>query len=648
MVARDASKTSREKSFPHSLVRRLWILALLGAPVWITAPSARAQISPGPLSRAHQSLSGPTQCTSCHVVGRGAAELKCQECHREIAAEIASGQGLHSKFPDKEKCAACHSEHNGEEYPLIRWQPSLKGFDHSQTGYLLQGKHAGLECNQCHTPSHIQQSAKSLIKMKDLRNTFLGLSQECTTCHEDPHKGQLGANCTQCHNFVDWKAATNFDHTKTKFPLTGLHAKVPCAKCHTSETRGGPPRFSGIPFARCSDCHGDPHYGTFTQACDTCHTTSGWKKVAENERFDHSKTKFPLLGKHVEVDCAKCHANGNFKKPVTFAKCMDCHTPDPHGGQFADRADHGECASCHTVNGWKPSLFDVKAHAASAYPLEGKHATVACAKCHTPAGTATRYKIPFAKCTDCHSDVHAGQFAAAPYTGKCESCHTVHGFRPSTFTIAEHQKSGFPLKGSHLAVPCFECHTTDLGPPGSKIVPYHFANLACTSCHKNPHGDRFQAQMQQVKNGHPAGCEACHSEVSWTDLPSFDHSKTQFPLRGSHAKLACEQCHKPSGAEGKLNEASFKSTPTDCSSCHHDPHGGQFVKGEKPESCSTCHNTERWKPSTFDHETQTNFSLKGAHEKVACESCHTGSRMIDGKSVVVYKLAPRECSDCHD
>jgi len=619
--------------------------------VWLGAASlsVRAQISPGPLSRAHESLSGPTQCTSCHVVGKGAAEMKCQECHKEIAAEISAGRGLHSRFANKEHCAACHSEHNGRDFPLIRWQPSLKGFDHSQTGYPLEGKHAGLDCKQCHTPEHIQQSAKSLIQMKDLRDTFLGLSQECTTCHQDPHTGQLGTNCTQCHNFVNWKAATNFDHSKTKFPLTGLHAKVPCEKCHASATPGGPARLTGIPFAKCSDCHGDPHHGTFAQSCDSCHTTSGWKKVPAGKQFDHSKTKFPLLGKHANVDCVKCHAHGDFKKPLAFAKCMDCHTPSPHGSQFDARKDHGECGSCHTVKGWKPSLFDVKAHAATAYPLQGRHASVGCAQCHIPAGAATRYKIAFDKCTDCHSDVHGGQFADVPYNGRCESCHTVNGFGPSTFTIAEHQKSRFPLKGSHLAVPCFECHRASQAGRGSKIVPYHFASLACTSCHTNPHGGKFRAQMSQVKSdGQPAGCEACHSVKAWTDLPSFDHSKTHFPLRGAHVKISCEQCHKPSGPEGKLTEASFKSTPTACSSCHHDPHGGQFVKDGKPEACDDCHNTNHWKPSTFNHETQSDFSLKGAHEKVACALCHTGVRVVNGKRVTMYKSTPRECSSCHD
>ena len=640
---------SRAGNLPRALSHG-WLRFLFAAGFLLFAASGTlwAQISPGPLSKAHESLSGSTQCTTCHAFGGGSKELKCKECHAEIASELATGKGLHAKFPNREQCAQCHSEHNGEDFQLIHWLPSLKGFDHSQTGYILQGKHAQVDCNKCHTAAHVREPQRSQIKMKDLNRTFLGLLQDCTTCHNDPHKGQLGQNCLQCHNFVDWKAAQKFDHNKTEFPLTGLHTQVACEKCHTPAAPGGEPRFSGIPFAKCSDCHSDPHHGAFPQSCETCHTTASWKKVPESQKFDHSKTKFPLLGKHAQVDCIQCHADGNFKKPVAFAACMDCHQ-DAHQGQFADRKDKGECASCHTVEGWKPSLFGVKEHAQAAYPLLGKHAGVACEKCHVPAGKETRYKIEYAKCTDCHQDVHGGQFAKAPYEGQCESCHVVKGFQPSTYSIAAHRKSRFPLEGAHLAVTCSECHTADAGGYAKKLVPYRFDDLTCTACHKDPHGGSFNDKMvQRLPDGRVAGCQACHTVKSWLELPSFDHSKTKFPLVGAHEKVKCEECHKPSPGEQKLTEASFKETPTRCAACHQDPHAGQFVKAGKPQDCGSCHNTQKWRPSIFNHETQTDFSLKGPHVDVACKDCHTGSRNIESRGVVFYRPTPRTCAGCHN
>ncbi len=114
---------------------------------------ASAQISPGPLSRPHQSLNGSTNCASCHKFG-GQAALKCLECHTEIATRLSSRKGLHATYNippgSSQECARCHSEHNGEDFPLIKWD--IKTFNHKETGYLLEGKHAGLTCNKCHNP----------------------------------------------------------------------------------------------------------------------------------------------------------------------------------------------------------------------------------------------------------------------------------------------------------------------------------------------------------------------------------------------------------------------------------------------------------------------------------------------------------------
>ena len=204
------------------------------------------------------------------------------------------------------------------------------------------------------------------------------------------------------------------------------------------------------------------------------------------------KRRLPLLGKHSQVDCLQCHTGGNFKKPVFLARCSIATRPNPHGGQFAKRPDKGECSSCHNVNAWKPSL-DVKAHGATAYPLRGQHVQVQCTKCHVPAGAATRYEIAFAKCTDCHTDIHQGQFAGAPYKSQCEPCHTVKAFKPSTYTIAQHQKTKFPLAGGHLAVTCSECHSASKAAINSGVVPYQFNDRSCTGCHTDPHHGEFRS-----------------------------------------------------------------------------------------------------------------------------------------------------------
>ena len=614
-----------------------------------------AQISPGPLARAHQSLNGSSNCISCHKLSAGKPTFKCLECHTEIATRMAAHRGLHATYSQEpgssQGCVRCHSDHNGEDFPIVKWDP--KSFDHKQTGYLLEGKHAGLACNKCHSADHVAAGDRPAIKVKDLNKTFLGVPQACATCHKDPHQGRLGANCQQCHNFIDWKAISTikqFDHSKTRYPLTGLHAQVTCEKCHTPGPEGKP-RYTGIPFGQCVDCHADIHHGSFKQTCQTCHTTAGWKKISTpglSENFDHSKTKYPLLGKHAQVECVQCHAKGDFKKAVAFEKCVDCHKPDPHGGQFAKRADKGECAACHTVNGFKPSTFGVKEHASSAYPLQGGHARVECMQCHTPKGKDTLYKIKFQLCTDCHSDKHGGQFVAAPYLNACDKCHTLDGYRPSTFSLARHKQTQFLLTGGHVAVACGECHkeSTQFGTEKPTAV-YHWKNLDCTSCHNDPHKGQFRERMLQAgKDGKPTGCEACHSTKNWKELSRFDHAKTTFPLIGAHKATPCADCHKPPNLETKLTNVDFKGAPTKCEECHQDIHAKQFAQNGNP-GCDSCHNSSKWKPSLFDHEKRTSFSLQGAHQKTRCEQCHKLMRMVDGKQVLFYKPTPKECSACH-
>lgn len=639
-----------------SLRRFLILLGAIGVAGVVVSSRSSAQISPGPLARAHRSLNGPTQCVACHRLASGGENLKCLGCHAEIASRLTARRGFHAavvnlQAGDKD-CVRCHSEHNGENFQLIHWEPAQNAFDHTKTGYALEGKHAGVACRQCHTAKHMSTAARAEIKVSDLNRTFLGASRECIACHTDRHRGQLGADCARCHTVADWKNVTQFDHAKTRYPLTGEHARVACAKCHKPES-GQPAvaRYKGLAFHACSDCHTDPHHGVFKAACESCHSTAGWKRISQEtvtERFDHSTTKYPLLGKHAAVRCEACHPGGDLNRPIAFQKCLDCHTHDPHHGQFNARQDHGECAACHTVEGFKPSTFSVAQHAATAYPLEGKHSAVACAKCHIPKGPDTLYKIKDTQCKSCHEDTHRGQFAGAPWNNRCESCHLVKGFQPSTYLLARHDKTRFPLTGGHVAVPCAQCHKVEFPGVTSSPVPYHFPNLSCTTCHEDPHRGEFAARMKLARaDGKPQGCEACHNTVAWTEKLRFDHQTTALPLTGAHRAVACMNCHKPPNLEVTMKNVAYNAAPKKCGGCHEDVHAGQFARnGQNPE-CTSCHNTARWKPSLFDHETRAAFSLKGAHQDVPCRDCHKSYRNVQEKSVLFYKPTPKECSGCH-
>ncbi|MFN8006698.1 MAG: hypothetical protein U0V70_06710 [Terriglobia bacterium] len=612
-----------------------------------------AQVSPGPLSKAHGNLNGLNKCTTCHSSGGGAGKFKCVECHTEILQRVQGNKGFHARVVDKSKggqdCIRCHAEHLGEDFAIIHWEPSREAFDHRQVGYPLQGKHATLECSRCHQPSHLMAADLRALQGRDLQKTYLGLSTQCTSCHQDIHRGQLGENCTSCHTFQSWKEKGGFDHQRTAFPLTGLHQEVPCQKCHLRPENGTlAAKYKGIAFGRCNDCHRDPHQAAFQAACQNCHVTTGWRLVKKLSGFDHQVTAYPLRGLHAEVACAKCHPTSNFSQPIPHAKCMDCHKADPHNGQFARRADSGECGSCHVETGFKPSTFSRENHQKTSYPLTGKHEPVDCVKCHLPKGKDTLFRVKHEACLDCHQDVHENQFTGSTFSNRCDGCHTLQGFQPSTFSVSRHGETRFRLTDAHLAVPCLECHKR----PANRFPPppaqFRFEVVDCQTCHQDPHQGEFQARLKKETHLEGKdGCLGCHTLKSWRETAKFDHQQTSFPLLGAHRVVPCADCHRPDNLGRGVKNVRFSLAPKECGGCHENIHATQFDLNGQPADCAACHEVSKWKPSKFDHEKKARFSLAGAHQTVPCRLCHKATHDVQGRAVLVYHETPRQCAACH-
>ncbi len=521
-----------------------------------------AQISPGKLAEPHAFLEGLKNCTQCHKLGAGAQPAKCLDCHQEIKTRVDKRRGLHFLFLTKQKkrCFTCHAEHAGRQYEMIRWENGRDNFDHSQTGYILKGKHKTLECRDCHKPQFIRENLKKLQPKINLKKTFLGLNKDCLSCHEDEHRGQLSKDCQTCHTFKSWKPAPRFDHDRARFALTGKHRRVECAQCHPTvrDRRNSKRRkktfvkFTGLAFASCADCHTDVHKGAFGKDCTQCHTTAGWKRINKN-RFDHSKTRFPLVGLHNQVDCVACHKSGDFLKPLDFQNCNSCHE-DVHDNKFGQ-----DCKSCHTPLGWqkiKTGKFD---HSKTGFPLRGLHKKVECKQCHT-TGRMTD-PVAHEQCATCHEDVHKGQFKHRKDGGRCETCHTESGFIPSLFGPRQHQKTRFPLRGAHLATPCTACHKLARTRSGTLLRRFVFKKIECETCHEDIHGGQF-AKLKPVKQ-----CKVCHTVNEWSDLKFIHNRDSRFKLDGAHEKVACEQCHKPVRRAGKIFVL-YRPMKMTCESCH--------------------------------------------------------------------------------
>ncbi len=575
---------------PVSIVLLLAALALLGR------GDAWAQVSPGPLAAPHAALDGATQCFQCHAGGtsRKGMDARCLACHAEIGWMQRASRGTHAKLAGRE-CVSCHPDHGGRAFPLVVWDGGApEKFDHARAGFALAGRHAALACRSCHKPELQKSGAAALLRRKDRAASWLGLETTCEKCHADPHRGQLGAQCARCHGQTAWKPAAGFDHAKTAYTLTGGHAKVECAKCHlapqvatTKDVKGQPvAQWKPLPHADCVSCHKDAHAGRFKGACAKCHNTTGWKLVSRSG-FDHDLTRYPLQGRHAAVACADCHdPQKAFGAKPKFARCLDCHR-DAHSGTATLLGQSADCASCHTVDGFDRPAYTVAAHARSKFPLVGRHAATACAKCHarladTPAvvaawGVARVVLRPaFARCTPCHSDPHAGRFepeGARAHGGGCLDCHTVDAFRPSRYDGRMHAGCVFPLRGAHQAVPCQACHAELKRAAAPSSMPadsargraLHFDDprRRCADCHENPHAKQFAARKDQ------GACEGCHDDRAFAPASRFDHDRdSRYRLEGAHRTTPCAACHVPRNDAAGRSFVVYRPTPMACEACH--------------------------------------------------------------------------------
>lgn len=452
------------------------------------------------------------------------------------------------------------------------------------------------------------------------------------------------------------------------------HARVEhdCDKCHERFDKAAQDRL-------CAACHTDvaadlsekrglhgKEPSVSGQPCKTCHTEHKGRAASivrlDQGTFQHRLTDLPLRGRHVTVPCTDCHAPGSRYREAS-SECEHCHAVhDPHDGSLGVA-----CDDCHQEASWKEVRFD---HGATAFPLQGRHREAPCEDCHA----TKRYKPTSNTCHSCHArdDKHGGRLGAA-----CDSCHGMETWSTAAFDHA--RRTRFPLLGRHATARCEGCHTEGPG----KDIP-----TTCDGCHARD-------DVHRGKFGR--NCATCHPPLDWRSTTFVHDRDTDYALRGRHALLRCDDCHRRNpyledldstcyachrdddahrGHEGTHCErchdergwrrdvlfdhdltrfpllgshnrvpcadchrsAAFKDVQRDCLSCHadDDPHRGRW--GNR---CSDCHNPADWRAWDFDHNARTDFRLDGAHAEAACEACHHAP----GAEPIALS---RRCVDCHE
>ena len=456
-------------------------------------------------------------------------------------------------------------------------------------------------------------------------------------------------------------------------PHERLEGALQCVKCHA----GGGGRVGGKEemTAKCVDCHKEIawlderkrglHARVIAQRCASCHPEHAGKEFAlvswpdggAAERFNHARAGWTLDGAHARTACSDCHkpafrvsqaARLSQRPPQTAGwvgletRCAACHE-DVHQGKLGST-----CSRCHTTTSFTTinrTSFD---HDRTRYPLRGRHAAVACEKCHDFSGGQVARNPTFATCTACHTpDPHAGTATLAGRVVDCASCHSVEGWQPSSYTVAQHRLTRYPLEGRHQQARCSGCHVKT--PGSAAVVAMRPVTTDCVSCHVDAHDRKY------------ARCVDCHDlggfRPSKVDVRA--HAQYRFPLAGAHRAVVCSACHaemRRAPVTSTLTAVAAWSGPPlrftgpagGCAGCHQSAHGTQFAARPDRGACESCHDVDAFKPARrFDHNRDAAFSLKGAHAAVPCARCHRSARGPDGKPVVIYRPVPTACEACH-
>jgi len=449
----------------------------------------------------------PLLCTTCHSHFEGPEHFKvntqvCFVCH---FSKAAAGTAR----PVDTKCRDCH---NVPAEPLKQGQVEI---DHNK--FIA----AQLSCEQfCHSKQIDPNNKVSDIRCLDCHE-FRNQAQDTPEDLHASHSGKEKVECLACHEMLN--------HSKS--PIEKHHTSLKCDQCHQVPFEGA--RLAEIEFIKlpgdCSLCHNGPHSGQFQKTCQQCHSEHGW--TGRWVAYPHGpESKFPLKGKHITVECSRCHMGAKLARARFVGlprTCEQCH-PDPHGGQFTQG-----CPTCHSEQGWKSLRIDPHSLDPS-FPLSGKHQSLECVKCHIPPqrdgklAEARFVRLAENGCASCHRDQHNGQMRFS-----CDTCHTQQGWTGSFLLFTHDRNSEFKLDSIH-------------------------SDLACSSCHKDG-----QARLYSSL---PRTCEQCH-----TDIVRYQFSEQSGAVNPHAGRVSCVKCHS---TDLKHQEPAVYAAA--CRNCHNSHYEGLF------------------------------------------------------------------------
>jgi len=226
---------------------------------------------------------------------------------------------------------------------------------------------------------------------------------------------------------------SNFDHLRTMFPLTGVHAITPCETCHVGGQMAGTPTrcdYCHRPGSRVATTFKSPKHIQTNDACDNCHrSTATWSGA----RYSHVS--------------------------VTPGTCFTCHNGSIATGKPANHIQTtSSCDSCHRTIAWLP---------AAGFNHTGV-VPGSCENCHRPGG-------PGRPAPSNHIPYKVNLLGGASMG--CDACHT----STTTFTAQTMNHNGSPGNGAGWCKGCHLSGTSYLGNMQKKSLT-HESSTGVTDC----------------------------------------------------------------------------------------------------------------------------------------------------------------------
>ena len=188
---------------------------------------------------------------------------------------------------------------------------------------------------------------------------------------------------------------------------------------------------------------------------------------------------------------------------------------------------------------------------------------------------------------------------------------------------------------------------------------------SCTKCHSYT-GEILDAKCElchadiQARRANGIGyhgtlkgeCIHCHKEhparspvLVPLNKDTFDHALANFKREGSHAQVACDECHKKKRKKDTPGIYYIGLKHELCTDCHDEPHRGQFTV-----SCEKCHSPTKWigNDLNFAHAVDSTFKLVGKHSTLDCAKCHKPKSPQAPLGTAVFKGLSQDCKGCHE